>query len=77
MKKKEAQGNYRKVSLSSIHGKVMEQLVLENTSRYIIKRKITRSSQHGFTQGESYLTNLINFYNDIAGLTDVRKAASA
>ncbi|KAK4825859.1 LOW QUALITY PROTEIN: hypothetical protein QYF61_003133, partial [Mycteria americana] len=37
-------------------------------SRHIKDRKILRCSQHGFTKGQSCLTNLINFYNEMTGL---------
>jgi len=57
--KKEDPGNYRLVNLTSILGKVMEQLILEVTIKQVEEKKVTRSSQHGFTKGKSCLTNLI------------------
>ncbi|KAK4829233.1 hypothetical protein QYF61_002498 [Mycteria americana] len=50
--KQEHPGNYRPVSLTLIPGKVMEQLILETISMHRKDKKIIRSSQHGFTQGE-------------------------
>ena len=45
-KGKEDTGNYRPVSLTSIPGKVMEQLILEVISKYTEKKKVIRSSHH-------------------------------
>jgi len=67
-------GNYRLVSLASIPGKVMEQLILELINKQVEEKKVIRSSQHGFTQGKSCLTNLIAFYDDMTGWEDEERA---
>ena len=59
--KKEDPGNYSLVCLTSIPGKVMEQLI----SRPIKDKRAIRGSQHGFTKRKSCLTNLIAFYEEI------------
>ena len=45
--KKEDPGNYRPVSLTSIPGKMMEQLILQVITKQVEEKKVIRSSQHG------------------------------
>ena len=50
----------------------MEQLILEAISKHMKDKKLV--SQHGFTKGKSFLTNLITFYDKMTSLVDERRA---
>jgi len=65
--KKEEPGNYRPVSLTSIPGKVMEQLILEVIIKQVEEKKFLRCSQHGLTKAKSCLTHLMAFYDGMTG----------
>ena len=72
--KKEDPGNYRPVSLTSVHGKVMQQLILAVISKQVDGMKVIRSSPHEFTKGKSCLTILIAFYDGMTSWVDEGRA---
>ncbi|KAK4829737.1 hypothetical protein QYF61_006446 [Mycteria americana] len=67
-------GNYRPVSLTSVPGKLMEQIILSAITRHVEDNQGIKPSQHGFMKGRSYLTNLISFYNKVTHLLGEGKA---
>ncbi|CAM5177685.1 unnamed protein product [Eretmochelys imbricata] len=73
-RKEDDPGNYWPVSLTSVPGKIMEQVLKESILKHLDERKVIRNSQHGFTKGKSCLTNLIAFYEEITGSVDEGKA---
>ena len=71
---REDPANYRPVSLTSVPGKIMEQIVLREITQHVRDNGGIRPSQRGFMKGRSCLTNLISFYDLVTHLVDEGKA---
>ncbi|KAF4799937.1 RNA-directed DNA polymerase from mobile element jockey-like protein [Turdus rufiventris] len=69
-------GNQRPVSLTSVLGKVMEQIILSAVTQHVQHSQGIRHSQHkhGVVKGRSCWTNLISFYDKVTHLADERRS---
>ncbi|KAK4826013.1 hypothetical protein QYF61_003786 [Mycteria americana] len=72
--RKEDPGNYRPVSLTSVLGKLMEQIILSAITQLVEDYQGIKPSQRGFRKGRSCLTNLISFYDKVTCLMGEGKA---
>lgn len=62
--------NYRPVSLTSIICKILEKLIKCHILNHVEQNDILLPSQHGFIQGRSCLTNLLDFLEYTTDLLD-------
>ena len=65
--------NYRPIALTSIIGKVMEQIIVQHVTNHLDHHDIIRGSQHGFRRGRSTVTNLLAYLEDLTKAVDQGK----
>ena len=63
-------GNYRPVSLTSLPCKIMESIIRDNLTEHLLNNNLTLSSQHGFLQKKSCVTNLLEFFETVTSYVD-------
>lgn len=78
--KMENPGSYRTVSLTKIHGNIMNCICREFPSKYVKDENVHLGQLFPVAEGKSCLTNLSTFYNEMSGcqwiqhfLTDLSK----
>ena len=62
--------NYRPISITSQVGKILEKIVRQQMFEFIIENDLLSPHQHGFCQGRSCMTNLLEALEDITRLVD-------
>lgn len=73
---KDDPSNYRPVIITSVMGKVTEQIILSVITWQVQDNQRIRPSQHRFTKGRSCLTNLVSFHDKVTQLVDEGKSVN-
>ena len=64
--------NYRPVSLTSIVCKVLEKIIRRKVTEHLREMSFFCEGQHGFREGRSTVTNLIEFYEKVCDILQER-----
>ena len=72
--KKEEPGNCRSVRLTSIPGKILEQIAKRSLCKHLENNAVITRSQRRFVKNKSSPTNLILFFDQVTSLIDRRNA---
>ena len=62
--------NYRPISLTSIICKLLESIIHDSIVAHLREQNLINTSQHGFTQHRSCLTNLLHYLETLTSLLD-------
>ena len=71
---KDEPGNYRPISLTSVPGKILESIIVDEIVSHLESNNLILDSQHGFRNGRSCLTNLLDFFHDMYSIYDTSRA---
>ncbi len=63
-------GNYRPVSLTSVPCKILESIIKDALGQHLDKEQLIHDTQHGFINGRSCATNLIQFFDKVTKALD-------
>ena len=70
---KKSPSNYRPVSLTSIISRVFEKIIFQQLQEYMEATEALPPNQHGFRQGKSCVTNLLEFFDKVTKLLDQKQ----
>ena len=71
---KDNPANYRPVALTSVPGKILESIIVDEIVNHLQTNNLILDSQHGFRKGRSCLTNLIEFFHEMFKIYDHSRA---
>ncbi len=66
-------GNYRPISLTSVVGKMLENIIRDKIVRYLESYSLIRDSQPRFRYKRSGVSNLLTFYSDLFSVHDITR----